>query len=167
MKKIICILLVSSLVAGAAGQRSIDNLFRRYAGSEGFTTITISGDLLNFVKSNDSDQDNDLLPCEINEIRILAQKDHKLEVENFYNHIIKDINLSDYEEFMRVRDSDQNLQMLVRKSGNRFREFLLIAGGEDNFVIQIKGSMTLREAKKMAHNFSHDHGKRCLTAVCE
>ena len=53
--------------------------------------------------------------------------------------LLKILILSKYEEFMRVKESDQDLRMLVRTEGKRFKEFLLIAGGEDNAVIQIKG----------------------------
>jgi hypothetical protein len=48
--------------------------------------------------------------------------------------------------------------MLVRSEGNKFREFLLIAGGEENVLIQIKGSMTFKEAKKFAEDAKENHG---------
>ena len=72
--------------------------------------------------------------------------------------VIKDIDLQNYEEFMRVKESDQDLRMLVRSEGNRFKEFLLIAGGEDNAIIQIKGDLTLNDAKKMSEDAKKNHG---------
>ena len=59
---------------------------------------------------------------------------------------------------MRVKETDQDVRMLVRTEGNRFREFLLIAGGEDNAVIQIKGNMTFREARKFSEDAKKNHG---------
>jgi hypothetical protein len=70
-----------------------------------------------------------------------------MKVDNFYNLVINDIDLKNYDEFMRVKKSDQDLRMLVRSEGNKFKEFLLIAGGDDNALIQIKGNMTYAEAK--------------------
>ena len=46
--------------------------------------------------------------------------------------------------------------------GNKFTEFLLIAGGKDNALIQIKGSMTLDEAKKFADDAKKDHGSNIV-----
>ena len=78
-------------------------------------------------------------------------------VDNFYDLVIKDLNLNDYEEFMRIKESDQDMRMLVRADGNVFREFLLIAGGEDNALIQIKGNMTFREAKRFSDDAKKNH----------
>ena len=69
------------------------------------------------------------MSANISEIRILTQEDENMKVENFYDMVMKDIDLNKYEEFMRVKESDQDLRMLVRADGNRFKEFLLIAGG--------------------------------------
>jgi DNA primase len=59
---------------------------------------------------------------------------------------------------MTVREADQDVRMLVRMEGNKFTEFLLISGGKDNALIQIKGSMTFDEAKKFAEDAKNDHG---------
>jgi hypothetical protein len=141
-----------------SGQKSIDKLFDRYAGKEGFTTVTINGNLLKLAACLDNDDHDNTLPASITEIRILAQEDHNMKVENFYDMVIKDIDLTDYEEFMRVKESDQDLRMLVRAEGNKFKEFLLIAGGEDNALIQIKGSMTFKEARRFSDDAKKHHG---------
>ncbi len=59
---------------------------------------------------------------------------------------------------MRVKSTDQDLRMLVRSEGNKFKEFLLITGGKDNAVIQIKGNMTYEDAKKFSDDAKKDHG---------
>jgi hypothetical protein len=48
--------------------------------------------------------------------------------------------------------------MLVRTDGDKFKEFLLIAGGKDNAIIQIKGNMTYNEAKKLSSEAGKKHG---------
>jgi hypothetical protein len=71
---------------------------------------------------------------------------------------MKDINPSEYEEFMRVKDSDGDIRMLVKTEGNRFREFLLVIGGDDNAIIQIKGNMSFKEAKRFSEDARKKHG---------
>jgi hypothetical protein len=65
---------------------------------------------------------------------------------------------------MRVKEKDQDLRMLVKTEGNRFREFLLIAGGEDNVLIQIKGNLTLDDAEKLSSDLKRDHNRGSLIA---
>lgn len=160
MKKILlfAIMLISGTIV--SGQKSINDLFEKYGGKDGFTTVTINGNLLKLARcfEDDNDKGDDALPQDITTIRILAQDDESLKVDNFYNMVMKDIDLKDYEEFMRVKDSENNMRMLVRVEGNRFKEFLLIVGGEDNALIQIKGDMSLKEAKKFSEDAKRKHG---------
>jgi hypothetical protein len=160
MRRMFFTLVFIAAAISANGQRSVDDLFNKYADNDGFVTITISGNLLKFVRSlDDDDEDGDThsWPANITEIRILAQEKDNPKVDNFYDIALRGINRNQYEEFMRVRESDQDLIMLVKTDGNRFRELLLIAGGEDNVLIQIKGSITMGEARKLSAEFKHDH----------
>jgi hypothetical protein len=160
MKKLLLFTVLSITFTFVYSQKSIDALFDKYSGKDGFTTVTINGNLLKLAKcfDNDGDHDNNSIPAGLTELRILTQDDKNLKVENFYDMVIKDIDLKAYEEFMRVKESDQDLRMLVRTEGNRFKEFLFIAGGEDNALIQIKGDLTLNDAKKLAKDAEKNKG---------
>jgi hypothetical protein len=158
MKKLLLLTAIVITASCVSGQKSIDALFERYAGKEGFTTVTIDGNLFKLAACLDENEKENHIPANITQIRILSQEDDNMNVVNFYDLVIKDIDLENYEEFMRVKDSDQDLRMLVRSEGNKFKEFLLIAGGEDNAVIQIKGNMTLAEAKKISGDAKKNHG---------
>jgi hypothetical protein len=163
MKRILVFIVLTITATFVYGQKSIDDLFERYAGKDGFTTVTINGNLLKLTHLlSDNDEDTSL-PINISEIRILAQEDKNIPVENFYNLVIKDIDLKNYDEFMRVKNSDENLRMLVRSEGNRFKEFLLIAGGKDNALIQVKGNMTYAEAKKFSREAEKNYGSDFVT----
>ena len=163
MKRILVLIALTITATLVYGQKSIDDLFERYAGKDGFTSVTINGNLLKWARHlGDNDEDNSL-SVNISEIRVLAQEDKNMPVENFYNLVIKDIDLKNYDEFMRVKSSDQDLRMLVRSEGNRFKEFLLIAGGKDNALIQVKGNMTYAEAKKFSREAEKNHGSDFVT----
>ncbi len=162
MKKLFVLMVLTMTATLGFGQKSIDDLFERYAGKDGFTTVTINGNLLKLFHGFSDDSVDAELPATINEIRILAQEDKNLHVDNFYNLVINDIDLKNYDEFMRVKNSNENLRMLVRSEGNRFREFLLIAGGEDNAVIQVKGNMTYEDARKFSKEAEKDHGMHII-----
>jgi len=164
MKTLFWIMIMSLATLGANAQKSIDALFDRYADMEGFTSVVVNGNLLKFASKFDKDKakDADNLPAKITEIRILAQDKDGMKVDNFYDLVMKDINNQGYEEFMKVKEYDQDLRMLVKTDGERFREFLLIGGGKDNFVIQIKGDMSLKEAEKFSSDLKKNHGKDML-----
>jgi hypothetical protein len=156
MKRFLLFIAFVLLLSNANSQKSIDALFDKYSGRDGYTTFTVSGDLLKF--STCSDEKDNHMPSNITQIRILAQEDKEGKDPEFYEHILKGIHFDDYEEFMRVRESDQDFRMLVRAEGRKFKEFLLIAGGEDNALIQIKGEMSYDEAKKFSKDLKKNNG---------
>jgi hypothetical protein len=158
MKRLLVFIVLTITATLVYGQKSIDDLFDRYAGRDGFTTVTINGNLLKLAHCLGDNDEKDAFPLNITEIRILAQEDSSLKVENFYNSVINDIDLKNYDEFMRVKKSDQDLRMLVRSEGNKFKEFLLIAGGESNALVQVKGNMTYADAKKFSKDAEKNHG---------
>ena len=99
-------------------------------------------------------QDNDIagckLPADIREVRLLVEDKKGIAQADFFNSVMKDINIRDYEELMRVREANQDIRMLIKTSGNMIRELLLLAGGKDNFLIQVKGNITMKEARKLS-----------------
>lgn len=163
MKRILGILVVSALMGVAYGQRSVDRLFERYANDDGFVTFTISGNLLNLLKSDDNEWNDNRWPDKITEIRILVQEKKNKAIENFYDLAKRDLDSRDYEEFMSVKKTDQDLKMLVRMDGDIISEFLLIGGGEDNFIIQVKGKITIKEAEDFCHEAKKDHGRNMFS----
>jgi len=169
MKKLFWIITFAACLSAATAQKSIDALFDKYAGRDGFVTLTISGNLLKLANllDDDNEKEEDSWPAEITELRILAQEDEGMEVENFYDLVKRDIYIKDYEEFMTVKESHQDIRMLVRSDGNRFKEFLLIGGGEDNFIIQIKGDMTFKDARKLSSDIKKNHGENLSHAMID
>jgi hypothetical protein len=164
MKRLLLLAILTVTFTFSYGQKSIDALFDKYAGKEGFTTVTIDGNLLKLFKCFDKDNDNDdsSIPASVTEIRILSQEDKSLKVENFYDIVIKEIDINSYDEFMRVKESDQDLRMLVRTEGKKLKEFLMIAGGTDNTIIQIKGELSLDDAKKLSDDTRKNRGVSVL-----
>ncbi len=156
MKRSLLFILIVLLSVNAKSQKSVDALFSKYSGKDGYVTITVSGNLLKFSSCFD---DENCMPSNISEIRILAQEDKPDKDQGFGGIILKEIDLHDYEEFMRVKEYDQDFRMLVKAEGRKFKELLLIAGGEDNALIQIKGEMSYDEAKKFSKDLKKNNGQ--------
>jgi hypothetical protein len=166
MKRILGILVLSALMGVASGQRSIDRLFERYSKNDGFVSLTISGNLLKLLKSDDNEWNDNHWPDKITEIRILVQEDKDRGVaENFFDLAGRDLDSRDYEEFMTVKKTDQDLKMLVRMDGDIIKEFLLIGGGDDNFIIQAKGRITVKEAEDFSREARKDNGKNMFSEL--
>ncbi len=161
MKRIVFALVLISISLSGFAQKSVDALFSKYSGEDGFTSITINGNLLKLIRAFDNDDEDNFWPGDVSVIRILVQDDGGFYAGNFFRMVERELDRKNYEEFMRINDSDNDVLMLVSSQGRNFTEFIVIAGdddGEDNVLIQVKGNMTYKEAREFSDKIRKDHG---------
>ena len=152
--------MLSSMVLTLSGQRTVDAIFDSYMGKSGYVTVNINGGLLKLAAMLDrEDQDLAFLASSISRIRILALDDNRKEQgEGFYERVMKDVDISAYEEFMDVNSSGDKVKILVRSEGDMFIEFLMVVGGNDHALIQIKGKMSSDDIRRLSSDMNHGGG---------
>ncbi|MBN1413995.1 MAG: DUF4252 domain-containing protein [Bacteroidales bacterium] len=160
MKKIIVSLMfVLASVYGTlviAQQDPVGKLFDKYAGQEGFTTVHITGDLLKMAAKCDPDDKDLQFLSNLTEVKVLAQEGIKDQTPglNFHAEIWPYLDKSAYKELLIVKEKDQDVKMLARENGDVISEFLIIVSGVDeNVLVQIKGSLNLKEMDKLSDSF--------------
>lgn len=154
MKKFTFLLVVALLPAFAFAQNSaVEKLFAKYGGQDGFTTVTINGNLLKMAAEMSDDQEGTEVLNKINTVKILAQEGGS--ASNFYDEVMSELKRDAYEELMTVNSDDEDVIFLVRKSGDRISEFLLVVGGNDeNAVIYIGGDMSMKDIAKLGKSIN-------------
>jgi len=157
MKNIILIITLSFLPVTGHSQRSVDALFKKYGNRDGFVTLTFRGPLLKIAGLvNDEDNDYNQLAKKITLVRILAQEDDNITTVNFQNSMTKYLKPGRYEELLKVNKRGQDIRMLVRTNGDKLKEFLLIAGGRKNVIVQIRGNMNYDDAKRISQKVGEE-----------
>jgi hypothetical protein len=144
------IMLLSA--CSSMGQKNgIDSFFSRYEGKEGFTTVNLRGNLFNlFASTSDSDTVKDVA-LEISSVRILSINDENVTGRiNFMEELKKSIERGGYEELMMVKNAENDVRVMVKTSGRLIKELLVISGGRDNALVQVKGSFEKKDLKKLA-----------------
>lgn len=125
----------------------IDELFDKYSGREGYTTVYISSKMFGMFNNGDkNDQELSNLINRLKSIRILTVEDSTLNKNvNFYNELSKKLDFSVYEELMVVKEGNNVTKFLVKQSGNVIGELLVITGGTGgNTLISIRGDLDLK-----------------------
>jgi len=158
MKRLFTIALMALFTLTISAQSTIDKLFNKYRGVEGFTTVTVNGNLLKMLADIDDEEDEDLMKFadKFTSIRILAQEDDDMDVDNFYDAVIDEVNRGGYEEMVTINSDGSDVKIMVKADGKVFTEFLLIAGGDDNALIQIKGRLSMEEVKEMSKSIEDE-----------
>ena len=157
---IIC--LIGFTTAIFAQNKSIDRVFDKYAGQEGFTTVYISKYMFSMFANLDEVEDEDMDEVQqvfgkLTGIKILASEDGSPEGINFYEEIMKDLPRGEYEELMVVKDSESDVIFLAREEGGVIVELLLIVSGDDdNALIAITGEIDLNTIAKLSKAMNID-----------
>jgi len=152
MKKTVLLLAFIIITLGLAAQRNgIDNFFSRYAGLDGYTTVNINGDLLGFFAKFDDDAELNDLSRKIISIRIITSEGGIRHPEvSFASELDGVIRRGGYEELMTVRNPDDDVRIMVKTAGETIKEILVLASGDKETVIQIKGSFKQNDVENLS-----------------
>ena len=102
-------------------------------------------------KEHNKDKADDFMGG-LKSIRILTLEDKEMYKDlNFYNEIIKELPVSDYKEMMVVTEKNQKIRMLAKENNDRIQEFLMIGGGDDNFIISILGDIDMETLSEISN----------------
>lgn len=155
MKRIILISIIALIPALLSAQNSaVDKLFKKYGGQDGYTTISINGNLLKLAADLSDDEDAEVMKS-ITKIQILTQESG--DGGNFYEEVMSELKRDSYEELMTVNSSDEDVIFLIRKNGDRISELLLVVGGSsDNAVIYIGGNLDMKDLAKLSKSINID-----------
>jgi len=156
MKKLILGIAALFIAGMAFGQQDlISNIFQKYANIEGVTTVNVSGDMLKLMTQAEQERRDTVFSSTLSEIRILAidKNCDKPATLDLRSELLDKLDKSVYKEMISVKNTDEDVVILIRESKGRIAELLVIAGGDDKALIQVKGDMLLSELADMAGKY--------------
>lgn len=131
-------------VVPAFSQKTIESLFSNYSKKDNYTTININGLLIRpFVQKDD-------VMKKVSNIRIIASTEESS--KSLYNDAMRHLDKNKYEELVRVNDDKGDVHVLVNQEGDIFKEILIIVGGDEDVVVQIKGKIPIDEIDNLMAN---------------
>lgn len=153
MKKILIGLIVMAAITGAKAQDAISKFYSKYQNDESFTQVTISSKMFSLFTNMDADtkEDKEVLDAisKLKGLRILAKEDPR-NARALYKEAFTLIPVKDYEELMTVRDKDKDMKFLIKESGGKISELLMIMGGTKQFMIlSLFGEIDLKQVSHL------------------
>ncbi|HAN19852.1 MAG: hypothetical protein A2X13_12790 [Bacteroidetes bacterium GWC2_33_15] len=136
----------------------VDQLFDKYSGKEGFTSVYITSYMFSMFSDVESeDPEFDELIKNLKAIKILATDETYSGNINFFKEIIDKLPKDQYKELMVIKEKDQDIKFLVNEKNGKIIELLLIAGGaNENALISIQGNIDLKNISKLSKSMKID-----------
>lgn len=152
------VMLVGSVSAKAQGD-AVTKFFSKYQDNAEFTQVTVSSKMFGLFTNMEVEkpEDKEILEAisKIKGLRVIA-KDDARDSRELYKEALS-IVPKDYEELMFVRDKDQDMKFLIKESGGKISELLMIAAGNDDFkMLSLFGEIDLKKVSKIGSKMSID-----------
>jgi len=154
-KEAFIILLLTVMSVSLCAQKSpVDDLFDRYDGKEGFTSVYISSKMFSLLSRIDSDvKEFQNLVTRIKGIRILSMDSTAASLGvNFATELMPRLRRNGFEELMTVREENGEVFFMVREEGDRIAELVMITGGGGTSVVSIQGNLDLKTIASLSHS---------------
>ena len=164
MKKILLIMIIALTSTFTFAQSSVtNNFFNKYAGKDGFTTVNVTGKLMELLASAEAEgsaQYEDVIK-KIKGINILVydQANKKYDADKLYNEIFSSLQKNYYSELLTVKDGTDNVRLLVKDSPKKgvISELLMLVSSDDEFVfINIDGEIDLAQINEISKSIKVD-----------
>src|SRR6187431_1350371 len=134
MKKFIVAVGLMIVVNAAFGQDAISKFFSKYQADESFSQVTVSSKMFSLFTNMEveSPEDKEVLEAisKLKGLRILG-KENTSDARKLYKEAFALIPTKEFEELMTVRDKDQDFKFLIKESGGKISELVMIMGGAD------------------------------------
>ena len=146
MKKVIATLMTMSIMLLASGlmaQTTIDNLYSKYAGKDGVTSINISPEMFGMLSSWDMDDSSENakeaqgVMEQLSGLKMLVYEAKEGQTNEAFMEDVRTLSkTAGFSEMMSVDSEDEIVKFLVKKGKDgKISEMLMIVLGEDEAVV--------------------------------
>ncbi len=156
MKKFNLILLFMLPIWVFSQDSYLDDLFDKYSGQEGYTSVYITKymfELFAEVSTDKEVKDFNDVTSKLNAIKILTTNDKagKKQVANFKKEVIRSLPSKEYQDLMIVKDGKQDVTFKIRKNSGKITELLMLVSDEtETVLIYLSGDINLKKISKLS-----------------
>lgn len=154
MKKIVvAMVMMMGISAGVLAQDAISKFFSKYQNDESFSQVNVSSKMFGLFTNMEAetDEDKEVLNAisKLKGLKILAKQDAR-NARELYKEAFAMIPVKEYEELMSVRDKDKDMKFLIKESGGKISELLMVMGGNEEFmVMSLFGEIDLKQVSRI------------------
>ncbi len=166
MKYLISILISLSFAVLSFGQTTnVTRFMNSFHKSENTTKISIPGFLIRtgvfFAKSFIEDDDETKMALEftrkVKSLKLLVVENKDVLSTKAYNELISNIKEDNFEELIKVRDGDTNVNLFVIEKNNVIKNLLILVDETDEFVmLNLKTKMDYEDINHIVQTIQNE-----------
>ena len=133
-------------------QSTIESLFAHYSNDKSFTTIQVTGAMLQLLSDDEGTNadDNDIsnLAEGLDNILVLTTDKNCMK---HYEAVRKKLDVKTYKILLDMRDAEENVHIYYKNGNKGINELLVLAASPEEFVlVNLVGTIDLAKLKKLS-----------------
>jgi len=134
-------------------QAFVDEIFNRYSGKTGFTSVVINPQLFKLLAIIDKDDPElKMLSEKFNSLKILVSENKSV---GFTNEIREKLKKDEFLNLMEIIDGPQKVNFYAKKKGESITDFLLLSiDDKEEVLLSITGNFSLSELSQIGSSSS-------------
>jgi hypothetical protein len=146
------------------GQAFIDEVFNKYSGKPGFTSVMITPQLFKLLALVDkNDPELKMISEKMSSLKILVSEEKSV---GFTNEVREKMSKSKYVNIMEVIDGTQKVNFYILQNDDIITDFLLLAiDDSEEVLLSITGNLKLSDLSKIGNNSSFGGGTGHLSLL--
>lgn len=151
MKNIIMIIACIAILPtiALAQNKQIEKFYNKYKAQENVTDINLQGWVLS-VAAKFADEDSGNILEKITKLRVLVVEDKNIVPTSEYKQLIKDVRRESFEDLIQVNEGKSKVNIMMRESGNKITNVLLLVSGDDEFImLSLEGNLDWEDLKSL------------------
>jgi len=114
---------------------AIQHFYDKYQSLEKVQDIKLQGWVLELASEFTDEEQGRRLLRNITQLRVLIMEEGNLVSHREYNDLLRDLRRVSFEELIKVRESDSQVDLLIREKGDTITDVLVLISGDDGFVL--------------------------------
>ena len=162
MKKVSLILLFMIPVLAFSQKSPLNQLFDKYSGQEGYTSVHITKYMFQlFAEISNDKEDKEFkdVTSKLSAIKILALSDDASENQkkSFKSDLIKNLPKSVYKDLMIIKDGKKEVSFMIKEEGNKISELVMFVDeNNESTLIYLDGDINLKNISKLSKSMKID-----------
>ncbi len=166
MKKLVIVLTVFAvtLVASVSAQTAIDDLYKKYAGEKGFTSINISPEMFGFLSALDMNDSSEKakeaqdVVDQLSGLKMLVYEPEGKSNEAFLQEVKALTTTKGYTEMMSVDSEDEVVKFLAKKGpdGKVLELLMIVLDDEEAVIMSMTGNLDMKSIQQISKSLDID-----------
>ncbi len=151
MKNIIVLITMMAMPVLLFSQKeSVEKFCKKYKDGENTMHITLSGLGINLAAAFSDDENSKKVINKIERVRVLFTEDGNIINPQDYKSLMKEMKNDDFEELIKIRDGNSNINILFLEKGNTVTNIILTVDGDDGFILlELEGKLDWKDLQNL------------------